>query len=87
MTITSDKTPTPPLGGSVADRSLQVATALSAEVVVLRERLEIFERLAVERGLLGANEIDHYHASPDVAAVLKTKRLSFLGRVFGGMRA
>lgn len=78
---------TAPLGTTVADRSLAIATALSAEVVVLQERLEIIERLAVQNGLFDPQHIDAYRQSPQAAAALKTRRLSFLERVFGGMRA
>lgn len=73
-------------GASVADRSLKMVTALSAEVVVLRERLEIFERLAVQSGMLQAGEIDHFHPEPELAAELKSKRLSLIGRVFGALK-
>ena len=71
-----------PIGSTVADRSLQIATALSAEVAVLRERLEIFESLIVDRGLLGPDDIDSYDAGTTVAA----GRRAFLERVFGAMR-
>ena len=47
-----------PIGTTVADRSLQIATALSAEVVVLRERLEIVERLAAAHGLFGPDDVE-----------------------------
>lgn len=85
--MTKDATLSEPLGTTVAERSLRVATALSAEVVVLRERLEIIERLAAERGLFGPEDVDAYRPSPQIAEVMKGKRLSFLERVFGGMRA
>jgi len=83
----NDASLTEPLGSTVADRSLRLATALSAEVVVLRERVEIIERLAAERGLFGPGDVDAYRPSPQAAQELKGKRLSFLARVFGGMRA
>ncbi|HEX7871802.1 MAG TPA: hypothetical protein VF475_02755 [Sphingobium sp.] len=75
------------IGTTVADRSLRMVTALSAEVVVLRERLEIVERLAAERGLFGPEDVDAYHPAPDVAAGFKDKRKAFLTRVFSAMRA
>ena len=84
--MTSDAAFPEPVGSTLADRSLRVATALSAEVVVLRERLEIVERLAAEGGLFGPDEVDAYRPSPAIAAKLKAKRLSFLDRVFGAMR-
>ncbi|MET0238688.1 MAG: hypothetical protein ABW184_02220 [Sphingobium sp.] len=74
------------VGSTVADRSLRMVTALSAEVVVLRERLEIVERLAAAYGLFGPEDVDAFRPAPDVAAALKAKRRTFLERVFGAMR-
>jgi hypothetical protein len=84
--MTKDALSPEPLGTTVADRSLRVAAALSAEVIVLRERLALIELLAVERGLFGPNEIEAYRPSPQAAERMKAKRLSFIERVFGGMR-
>jgi hypothetical protein len=74
------------VGTTVADRSLRIVTALSAEVIVLRERMEIIERLASERGLFGPEEIDAYRPSPQVEAGFKVKRKAFIERIFGAMR-
>lgn len=74
------------VGSTVADCSLRMVTALSAEVVVLRERLEIVERLAAAHGLFGPEDVDHYRPDPELAASLKAKRRTFLERVFGAMR-
>ena len=73
------------IGSSVADRSLRIVTALSAEVAVLRERLEIVERLAEERGLFGPKDVDTYRPTPDVDAQFKAKRSAFIRRVFHAM--
>ncbi|MET0363129.1 MAG: hypothetical protein ABW169_00620 [Sphingobium sp.] len=75
------------IGTTVADRSLRMVTALSAEVVVLRERLEIVERLAARHGLFGPEEVDAFQPEPDVASGFKAKRKAFLDRVFSAMRA
>lgn len=75
-----------PIGSTVADRGLQIATALSAEVVVLRERLEIVERLAAAHGLFGPDTVDAYQPDAPVAAGFLAKRRAFLERVFGAMR-
>lgn len=84
--MTKDATLPEPLGTTVADQSLRVATALSAEVIVLRERLALIEMLAAERGLFGPGEIDAYRPLSEAAEMLKGKRLSFIERVFGGLR-
>ena len=84
----TDEEPLPePLGTTVADRSLSIAMALSGEVIVLQERLEIIERLAAQHGLFDPRHIDAYRLSPQTAAASKARRLSFVERVFGGMRA
>lgn len=75
------------IGAAVSDKSLRIVTALSAEAAVLRERLEIVERLAQERGLFGPAEVDAYIPPLDVAASFKAKRKAFIERVFAGMRA
>ncbi|WP_419814490.1 hypothetical protein [Glacieibacterium sp.] len=75
-----------PLGTSVADRSLQIATALAAEVAVLRERLEIVERLAANHGLFGPTDVDAYVPEPSVAEGFATKRRAFIERIFSAMR-
>lgn len=74
------------IGSTVADTSLSIATALSAEVVVLRERLEIVERLCEAQGLFGPKDVDAFKADADVAAIFKQKRLAFIACVFGAMR-
>jgi hypothetical protein len=75
-----------PIGATVADRSLQIATALSAEVVVLRERLEIVERVAAARNLFGPEEVDAYRPNRTVAQGFIARRRAFIERVFGAMR-
>lgn len=74
------------IGSSVADRSLRMVTALSAEVIVLRERLEIVERLAIERGLFGPEDVDAYRPTRDVAEGFKAKRGVIIRRIFRTMR-
>ena len=75
------------IGATVADRSLAMVTALTAEVAVLRERLAILEQIAGERGMLTGAEIDAYRPDPQTAAQFKAARLGLIQRVFGAMRA
>lgn len=84
--MTSGPKPPEPVGTTVADRALRVATALSAEVVVLRERLEIVEKLAAKQGVFGSGDVDAYAPTADEEAATKTWRRHFLDRVFGAMR-
>jgi hypothetical protein len=74
------------VGSTVADTSLRMVTALSAEVVVLRERLEIVERLCAAHGLFGPEEVDAFCPDPALAEAFKARRKGFLERIFGAMR-
>ena len=49
------------------DKLLAMTAALIGEVCVLRDRLDTHERLAAERGLYDATEIDNY--APDEATL------------------
>lgn len=73
------------VGSTVADSSLRIVTALSAEVAVLRERLEIVEQLAAARGLFGPQDVDSFTPDASLAEAFKRKREAFIARVFGGM--
>lgn len=75
------------VGTTVADISLQMVTALSAEVAMLRERLEIVERLAILHGVFAADAVDGFQPDPELGASFKRKRKAFIQRVFGAMRA
>ncbi len=60
-----------------------MVTALTAEIAVLRERLEIMERIAAARGLFGPEDIDAFAPDGAVAEMFKAKRLWLMKRVFG----
>jgi hypothetical protein len=62
---------------------MRMVTALTAEVAVLRERLEIMERIAAARGLLSPEDIDAFAPDGAVDEIFKAKRLSLMKRVFG----
>lgn len=70
----------------VAEQSLRIVTALSAEVAVLRERLAIFEQVAVDRALIEEGELDGFRPTPDVAERFKASRLGMIQRVFAAMK-
>lgn len=75
------------IGDTVADRSLRIVTALSAEVVVLQARLEMLERVAAANGVLESTDPSGFGGDAAIAGVLKTKRQEFIERVFSAMRA
>ena len=57
-------------------------TALSAEVVTLRERLETIERLMERNGVLLAGAVDSYEMDAPEAEARKAQRDAFTNRVF-----
>lgn len=74
-------------GASVAERALQIATALAAEVASLRERLAVVEQVAADKRLFSSAEIDSYQPDETTAAAFKAERVGLIGRVFGALRA
>lgn len=75
-----------PIVDGVAEQSLKIVTALSAEVAVLRERLAIFEQVAVDRALIEDGEIDRFEPEPLVAERFKASRIAMINRVFAAMK-
>lgn len=64
------------------DRLLAITAALTAEVSVVRERLDTVERLA-EQGLPAtAANIEAYRPTPEVEAAREAFRAALLDRVF-----
>src|SRR5438045_4020830 len=64
------------------DRLLAIVTALTAEVSVVRERLDTAERLA-EQGLPATPQnIEAYEPTPEVEAAREAVRQTMIGRVF-----
>ena len=76
----------PSPGGSVAERTLQMVTALAAEVAVLRERLEVVEMISEQRGLLSREDIDAFSPDAETAGRLREARLALIDRVFHALK-
>ena len=64
------------------DRLLAIVTALTAEVSVVRERLDTAERLAALGLTATPANIEAYQPDPEVEAVRETMRAAMLDRVF-----
>lgn len=71
----------------IEDRALAMVTALSAEVAVLRERLQRLEYVAEQRALFTAESIDGYQPDDAQDAALTASRRAFVDRVFAVLRA
>jgi hypothetical protein len=65
-----------------ADRLLAIVTALTAEVSVVRERLDTAERLAAQGLPATAGNIEAYRPDPEAEAAREAARAAMLDRVF-----
>lgn len=75
-----------PITDTIAEQSLRIVTALSAEVAVLRERLDIFEQVAIKRALIDKGELDRFRPDADTRALFKASRLDMIKRVFAAIK-
>lgn len=75
-----------PITDTVAEQSLRIVTALSAEVAVLRERLDVFEKVAVDRALIEEGDLDRFRPDQETSLRFKTDRLAMIKRVFAAMK-
>jgi len=55
------------LDDPAVERVMSITLALAGELSVARERIDTLERLLVQRGVLGAGDIDAF--APDIAAL------------------
>lgn len=76
----------PDLGDSIAERTLQMVVALTAEVAVLRERLELVELIGAENGTLAPGAVDAFRPDAATAHRLKRSRLALIDSIFRHLR-
>jgi hypothetical protein len=69
------------------DRLMAMVMALTSEVAVLRERLDTFETLADEKGVVKQVEIENFEPHPDHEEKRQQWRHDFLDRVLYILRA
>ena len=63
------------------DKLLAMVMGLAGEVSVMRDRMDTLERLAAERGLFDAADIDAYEPSDQVLAERAARRQVFLNEI------
>ena len=68
-------------GTVLTDQLVSMVMALAGEVSVLRERLDTIERIATEKGVFLATDIDAYELDADALAERDKWRADFLDRV------
>ena len=71
----------------VAERLVKVVTALTTEVAVLRERLDTYERLLADKGVVSRADLENYLPSEDVESERRAWRQDFLDRVFADIKS
>jgi hypothetical protein len=64
------------------DRLFMMITALTAEVSVLRDRVDTHERLAQKRAAATRKAVEAYRPAPDVSAAREKARQELLSRVY-----
>ena len=68
-------------GTVLTDQLVSMVMALAGEVSVLRERLDTIERIAAEKGVFSATDIDAYEPDTEALAQRDKWRADFLDRV------
>lgn len=69
------------------DDLMNMVVALTAEVSVLRERVDTHERVSEAAGGFGADDVEHYEADPDSQATRAALRADLVDKVFGAALA
>ncbi len=64
-----------------ADRLMTILMALVTEVAVVRERLDTFERLADEKGVVSREDIEAYEPSIEAREEREGWRQTYLDRI------
>ncbi len=68
------------------DDLLAIVVALAQEVAVLRERADSAERILVQKGVLGAEDIERYQPDQSVDLMREQWRQDYLGRIFRAVK-
>ena len=64
------------------DQLMAMVTALTAEVSILRDRLDTHERIAESRKLFSASDVDHFVPDTPMMAARSKQRQRLLRKVF-----
>ena len=68
------------------DDLLAIVVALAQEVAVLRERTDTVERLLVQKGVLGSEDIEKFKPDRSVDLMREQWRQDYLGRIFRAVK-
>jgi hypothetical protein len=64
------------------DEAMSMIMVLSSEFFVMRERLDTFEAIAAEKGVMLSEEIDSYEPSQELAEEREARKQDFFDRLF-----
>jgi len=68
------------------DDLLSIVVALAQELAVVRERTDTAERLLVEKGVLGSQDIEQYKPDRSADFMREQWRQDYLGRIFRAIK-
>ena len=68
------------------DDLLAIVVALAQELAVMRERADTVERLLVQKGILGPEDIEKYRPDQSIDLMRERWRQDYLGRVFRAIK-
>ena len=64
------------------DEAMSMIMVLSSEFFVMRERLDTFEAIAAEKGVMLSEEIESFEPSQELAEEREARKQEFLDRLF-----
>ena len=68
------------------DDLLAIVVALAQELAVMRERADTVERLLVQKGILGPEDIEKYKPDQSIDLMREQWRQDYLGRIFRAVK-
>ena len=68
------------------DDLLAIVVAVAQELAVMRERADTVERLLVQKGILGPDDIEQYKPDQSVDLAREQWRQDYLGRIFRAVK-
>jgi len=68
------------------DDLLAIVVALAQELAVMRERADTVERLLVQKGILGPEDIEKFRPDQGIDLMREQWRQDYLGRIFRAIK-
>ena len=68
------------------DDLLAIVVAVAQELAVMRERADTVERLLVQKGILGPEDVEDYKPDQSIDLIREQWRQDYLGRIFRAIK-